>query len=437
MSKESTLTMQFVTGFQCTGDKCPDNCCHHWKIGVEEPIFEELEKLYGQSAEGKAFFDSALKIAEADSRSEQNYAILQNDEQGNCRFLDTQGWCKIHKEYGPEYLGHTCKDYPRVITENFEQTELTLSVSCPEAAKLLMLSDQPTELLETQTTLLQGCSGYLQLLPSGEELKPYYQFRNEIRQVLMLLAQATHLPVACRMFLMLNFAHNIAPSFHQHSNESTLEAAVGEIERIADSNNHPQLVQEFLDAPGDQALATGIILAIILFRVEVASSSFGKYVDSTLSHHGIDITSAKTEFNDETFGPLIIRYFENRTHIEGRYMDLLERALGNLLGYNCFKQHYVLCNNLLEHVRNIMLIIQMVKFMAMLHPKADEVCQRIASDNCSDKDEELLMDALIESTYQVARGFDHWTTSGMDILAQALDKQGIQGYEQLLHFARA
>ena len=403
---------------------------------MEKRIYDDLRQLYGKTPEDQAFFENSLTIDKA-ATSEQNYAILQNDDQGNCRFLDEQGWCRIHKDYGPEHLGHTCKDYPRIVTDNFGQIELMLSLSCPEAARLFIEGDTATELCEASASLLDHTSGYCQMLPDEEGLPPYYQYRNEIRQILMILAGADQYPVTGRVFLMLHFARQIAPLFHSASDESTIEALVQEIDAIANPDNHPRLIEQFATFPEDQARAIGTLLAIILFRLEVSKSTFSDYAAKTLLHYHVDLNNIDEAMFIDAFPPLIVRYLENRNILEHSHRPFLEGHLGNLLTYNCFKQQYILVDTLLEHVRGMLLAVQLVKFLFLLHPKVDVLCHELKERAPNEADEPVLRDAMIETIYQTSRAFDHWGNSGVKLLSESMDAQGIKTFEQLVQFSKA
>lgn len=436
MNNDNLITMRFVTSFACTGNACPDNCCHDWVIGVEKNTYDDLRRLYGKTPEDKAFFETSLKINQ-NPFDEHNYAILQNDAKGRCRFLDNEGWCRIHRDYGAEHLGYTCKDYPRIFTDNFELTEIVLSLSCPEAARRFIESDTATELCEAPDSLLQHSSGFRRELPGEESLPPYQLYRNDIRQILMLLAGAEQFPVAGRIFLMLHFARQTAPLFHSGSDESTIEALVREIDAIANPDNHPLLMEQFVTFPDDQARAIGTLLAIILFRLEVSWSTFSDYAAKTLRHYDVDLNTLDDEMFIDAFPPLIVRYLENRDILNRSHKQFLEEQLGKLLSYNCFKQHYIYVDNLLEHVRGILLAVQLVKFLFVLHPSVDALCHAQSDKMPNEEEEQILMDAMIETIFQTARAFDHWGNKGVKLLTEAMDTQGIKTFEQLVQFTKA
>ncbi|MFR7744418.1 MAG: hypothetical protein ACLU3I_14890 [Acutalibacteraceae bacterium] len=59
------------------------------------------------------------------------------------------GLCPLQAAYGAEMLCRTCFTHPRFTEEYGQTAELTLSASCPEAARLLLEHDAPLTLTET------------------------------------------------------------------------------------------------------------------------------------------------------------------------------------------------------------------------------------------------------------------------------------------------
>ena len=62
---------------------------------------------------------------------------------GNCVLLRDDGLCPLQAAYGAEMLCRTCFTHPRFTEEYGQTAELTLSASCPEAARLLLEHDAP------------------------------------------------------------------------------------------------------------------------------------------------------------------------------------------------------------------------------------------------------------------------------------------------------
>lgn len=112
--------------FNCIADKCPDTCCAGWQIMIDEDSLDRYEEEEGE-------FGNRLRR----SIDWQEGSFLQHDG-GRCAFLNAQNLCDIYANLGEEALCKTCKNYPRHIEEYDNLREISLSISCPVAAKLIL-----------------------------------------------------------------------------------------------------------------------------------------------------------------------------------------------------------------------------------------------------------------------------------------------------------
>ncbi len=61
-----------------------------------------------------------------------------------CAFLNEENLCDIYSETGPDMLCDTCRKYPRHIEEFEGLREYSLSLSCPEAARIFLSRKEKT-----------------------------------------------------------------------------------------------------------------------------------------------------------------------------------------------------------------------------------------------------------------------------------------------------
>ena len=139
----NTLAPKYVTKFQCLGKNCPDTCCAGWNVVIDRKTYQ----LY-KSIELKEIKDEIKKSIHRNrqSPSESNYAYI--DMQGtdkSCPFLKDK-LCSIQLHKGERYLSNTCSTFPRRTTHMAGSTEQTLSLACPEAARLALLDPDALEL---------------------------------------------------------------------------------------------------------------------------------------------------------------------------------------------------------------------------------------------------------------------------------------------------
>lgn len=120
-------TPDYFDEFKCIADKCEDTCCAGWGIVIDDKSYEKY-----LSIEGK--FGEVLRSKIVQDEGE-NVFILNGDR---CSFLNDNNLCEIYSELGGENLCYTCRQYPRYLEEFGNLREIGLSLSCPEAARIIL-----------------------------------------------------------------------------------------------------------------------------------------------------------------------------------------------------------------------------------------------------------------------------------------------------------
>lgn len=118
---------KYLNKFKCIADKCEDTCCAGWEIVIDEETYDYYENLSGS-------FGERLR-SEIVNDGEDNIFVLKN---GNCAFLNENKLCDIYNELGEDGLCYTCKKYPRYMEEFGSLREIGISLSCPEAARIML-----------------------------------------------------------------------------------------------------------------------------------------------------------------------------------------------------------------------------------------------------------------------------------------------------------
>lgn len=126
--------------FSCIAGDCPDTCCVGWQVVVDE----EHLRIY-QSAKGTLGDQLRSSIVEIDGEP------CFSQCNGRCCMLREDGLCTIQKELGEAALSQVCGFYPRFVTELGLLREQGLSISCPEAARIILRKKEPVRFV-THTT---------------------------------------------------------------------------------------------------------------------------------------------------------------------------------------------------------------------------------------------------------------------------------------------
>jgi lysine-N-methylase len=129
----------YSAGFRCIGSACEDTCCHGWKVPVDRDAYLRFESLPESSLRTLILASLEQQPPIADSGKPSPFAIIRMTENNGCPLLSEDRLCRIQTEYGAALLPHACATYPRVIHMTDGVTETALTLSCPEAARLVLL----------------------------------------------------------------------------------------------------------------------------------------------------------------------------------------------------------------------------------------------------------------------------------------------------------
>jgi lysine-N-methylase len=131
--------------FRCIGAACEDTCCAGWIVNVDKPTYEAYQRC--DDAELGPRLHELVTIR-TDSTSDDNYARINLNEP-SCPFL-SEGWCAIQKKLGEKYLAIMCSAYPRVMNVVDDVLQRSLDLSCPEAARIVLLDPDPMQFDEEE-----------------------------------------------------------------------------------------------------------------------------------------------------------------------------------------------------------------------------------------------------------------------------------------------
>lgn len=125
--------------FSCIAGACPDTCCAGWQIVIDERTLEKYKK------ENPPFGNRL--------QNEINWSEgVFRQYNGKCAFLDSENLCDIYSEIGKDKLCRTCRTYPRHIEEFEGIREISLSMSCPEAARIILQNKERVTFLDKEIT---------------------------------------------------------------------------------------------------------------------------------------------------------------------------------------------------------------------------------------------------------------------------------------------
>lgn len=174
--------------FVCAGAECIDSCCRGWEMQLSPEHQRKFQK------EAPELLDTVTRLG--------NDIIMKRDKvTGDCNQYNN-GLCKIHKQYGEEFLGDACYFYPRVIRQFQSTYMMTASLSCPEIAKSVLFGrDGPFSLSQTEITRLPFIlDDYCPNDMSSEEALSL------IEKSIMLVKQGNESSIAMMRLVLMSYA---------------------------------------------------------------------------------------------------------------------------------------------------------------------------------------------------------------------------------------
>lgn len=207
----------FYDSFSCLAHQCPDTCCGGWQIMIDEQALKTYMHQDGP-------FGNRLK----NSINWESGAFLQYE--GKCCMLNDEQLCDIHCELGSAALCRTCALYPRHVEEYEGLRELSLSLSCPEAARMMLECSQKVQFIVTETEETEDFEDF-----------DYFLFTQleDARACIFELVQNRTLDLRCRLSMALELSASVqrcVDSAHVYAIEAEVSAFMSRPKKTACCN---------------------------------------------------------------------------------------------------------------------------------------------------------------------------------------------------------
>ena len=119
---------EYFKDFKCIASKCEDTCCAGWGIVIDDVTYKNVQGKFGERLRSEIVHEAG-----------ENIFVLKGN---NCPFLNKEKTCDIYINIGEENLCYTCQQYPRYTEEFGSLREIGISLSCPEAARIMLNNDK-------------------------------------------------------------------------------------------------------------------------------------------------------------------------------------------------------------------------------------------------------------------------------------------------------
>ena len=188
--------------FRCIGPDCEDTCCQGWGVPVDRAAYEKYQILPASPL--RTLLDASIVPAPSggDNSKQGIFATIRMTSLNRCSLLSTERLCHIQSACGEEYLPHTCATYPRIVHSIGGVEEKALALSCPEAARLVLLDP---DLLDRNSRTIQETLSSQSEEGSGDLQRWFWR----IREIVVGLVGNRDYPLWQRLFLIGVFCRRL------------------------------------------------------------------------------------------------------------------------------------------------------------------------------------------------------------------------------------
>ena len=141
LRQASPVLPLYADSFRCIGAACEDTCCQGWSVPIDQAAYEKYRNLPASPL--RTLIDASVLLtakADAEAGKKPVFAKIQMDDSNQCPLLTEGRLCRIQAELGEGLLSHACATYPRIVHGAGGTEEKSLTLSCPEAARLVLLT---------------------------------------------------------------------------------------------------------------------------------------------------------------------------------------------------------------------------------------------------------------------------------------------------------
>ena len=209
--------------FQCIADRCEATCCAGWQIVIDEASLARYQ------SEAGAYGESLRE------RIDWKESVFKQNCGKRCAFLKDNNLCEMYERLGKESLCFTCANYPRHIEEFENLREVTLTVSCPEVARILLEQKDPVSFTEEEIGEDEE---------EFEDFDPFFfSYLEDAREIMIGILQNRSLSLEVRIALVKRMAEemqdvievsdlfDLADVFENYEEEENLADAVRRAEQ--------------------------------------------------------------------------------------------------------------------------------------------------------------------------------------------------------------
>lgn len=226
----------YLKDFKCIGGKCESSCCGGWEIYIDKNVFELYKQI--ENEEMKKYINENIFVRDKCKNINVDYGQIKFKQNEICPFLNEEKYCSIQLNFGEEYLSNVCANFPRVVNKINDCFEISLDVSCIEAAKILLLKEEGIIFFENDYALSKHILTFD--INTKDKLFEYTNIKyiKEIRNICISLIKNRKYELSERLYMLGSFLELTRKelcynydAFLNFANNYNLDSFSGEFQR--------------------------------------------------------------------------------------------------------------------------------------------------------------------------------------------------------------
>ena len=341
---------KYFKDFKCIGGECTDSCCIGWDIDIDKTTFRQYYKV--KDADMKKMFQKNVHNNEYCTSDDIDYGQVKLKGSKRCPFLDDKNYCVIHSKLGEDYLSNVCTSFPRITNKVDGLYELSLDVSCPEAARILLLKEEGIEFEERKEPLGKHIVS-VEINTKDKDNNPLVEHFNAMRELSIKIVQNRNYSIDERLYMLGEFINDLENE--AESNCDNLESFIKNYDIEFDKESHSKNTMNYII----QIDFFNKILGLIDIEKEVDSDKFKELT-----------RVVRKSFNLENFGEVlkeqdfyIDKFEEYNKEIIEKNSYIFENYLVNFIYSNLFPFSEV--ESIFDGYTMLLMRYELIKFYLM------------------------------------------------------------------------
>lgn len=409
-----------MTRFRCLAGDCEATCCGGGAVPVERSTYRRLTLLAEHDVEAQQLLANGIEL----TSDGPEVGRLRFAASGDCCMLDSAGLCRIQSKFGHAALFDVCATYPRYLNQidgdgagKAPSLELFGTLSCPEVARLALLSDDG---FEQEAVAVEEPPRKLRNRFGTQE--PYFQPYRMVRAALTKLLAEPSFSLHEKLFALLWLADQLRPVLFAGCTTAPSVELKTVLDALSGPGVLPSLAAKFRSLRIDAELPLAVIwqaLPPTEIRPGAQTERFDRMLRDVWVEYG-RAHGAGAALGDADLSDLVGQYATVRAAVPGPARQRLDLLLGRYAVNHVLTTPYMLSSSLFAYAYELVVRVAMLRFLA---------CTRLSQFEGSAAE----LDArIVEVTYATVRGVDHAGT--LSQVQKQLEARGLSGLPHALCF---